>query len=76
MWVLAELRSLPEAATGGQAVERIHAALVLGTHGDWSSVQGRLRLASLDWRDLLVGAGLGHDNWPVLLDEALGTGSE
>ena len=32
----------------------------------------RLELAGIDWRDLLVGAGLGDEDWPRRLDEALG----
>lgn len=69
--VLSELRALPASVIGGQAPERIHAALVIRTGGDWQAFQGMLRLAHEDWRDLLVAADLGHDNWPRLLDAAL-----
>jgi hypothetical protein len=68
--VLAELRALPSELIGGQDTERIQAALVLG--GSWSDFQLRLITARADWRDLLMGAGLGHQDWRARLDEVLG----
>lgn len=70
--LLSELRDLPASVVGRQDPERIQAALVIRTGGDWQAFQGMLRLAHEDWRDLLVAAGLGHDDWPSVLDEVLG----
>jgi hypothetical protein len=70
--VLAELRGLPDTVTGGQDVERIQAALVIGTGGDWQAFQAMLRLAHTDWRDLLVNAELADGDWPARLDDVLG----
>ena len=74
--VLSELRELPDAVMGGQDPERIQAALVIRTGGDRQEFQAMLRLASEDWRDLLVAADLDHDTWPGLLDKVLGRGGE
>ena len=71
--VLSELRELPEEVIGGQDPERIQASLVIGTAGDWYMFQQRLTLARSDWRDALVGPGLGDEDWPTRLDALLGT---
>ncbi len=70
--VLEELRGLPEAVSAGQNPERILAALVLGSGGDWATFQRQLQLVNADWRDALVGAGLGDANWRERLNEELG----
>jgi hypothetical protein len=71
--VLSELRELPEQVIGGQDPERIQAALVIRTAGDWHRFQQYLALAKSDWRDALVGAGLANQDWPSHLDALLGT---
>lgn len=71
--VLAELRAMPEEVIGGQDPERIQASLVIRTAGDWYKFQQCLTLAKSDWRDALVGAGLGDEDWPSHLDALLGT---
>ena len=70
--VLSELRDLPASVVGGQDPERIQAALVIRTGGDWQEFQGMLRLAHEDWRDLLVASDLGNDDWPHVLNKVLG----
>lgn len=70
--VLAELRALPDVAVGLQDAERIQAALVIRTGGDWDAFQSMLRLVDQDWRDALVAGGLAHGDWPERLDEVLG----
>ena len=72
--VLEELRDLPDGLIGGQDPERIQSSLVIQTGGDWYAFQERLELAHTDWRDSLVGAGLGDEDWPIRLTEVLGTG--
>lgn len=71
--MLAELRELPEQVIGRQDPERIHAALVIRTAGDWYQFQQYVALAKSDWRDALVGAGLANGDWPTQLDALLGT---
>jgi len=67
--VLDELRSLPAEVVGGQDPERIQASLVIRTGGDWDAFQRLLVLARTDWRDALVGAGLGNADWPERLED-------
>lgn len=70
--VLSALGELPASVLGGQDPERIQAALVIRSGGDWARVDGMLRLAQEDWRDLLVAADLGNADWPAVLDDVLG----
>ena len=70
--VLSALGDLPASVLGGQDPERVQAALVIRSGGDWSRVEGMLRLAQEDWRDLLVAAELGNADWPSVLDDVLG----
>lgn len=70
--VLAVLRELPPEVIGGQDVERVQAAMVLHAAGDWAHVEDNLAVARRDWRDGLVGGGLGNVDWPQRLDEELG----
>lgn len=70
--VLEELRDLPDGVLGGQDPERIQASLLIKAGGDWYAFQQRLRLAESDWRDSLVGAGLGNEDWRSRLDDVLG----
>lgn len=70
--VLRVLSDLPDSAAGGQDPERIMAAMVLGAGGSWDAFIQRVDLAERDWRDLLMGADLGHQDWPERLDQMLG----
>ncbi|HWO60291.1 MAG TPA: hypothetical protein VNO31_09680 [Umezawaea sp.] len=56
----------------GQGAERLGAAAVILAEGDVHEFRSAVRLANLDWRDLLVAGGLAHENWPDVLDEVLG----
>ncbi|MFD5146017.1 hypothetical protein [Streptomyces sp. NPDC058401] len=56
----------------GTTPERLTAAVVFFARGDVRRVRSAVRLASTDWRDLLMAADLGHENWPARLDEELG----
>jgi hypothetical protein len=71
--VLEVLRTLPEHVVGDQDPERIQASLVIGTAGDWYAFQRVVHLVHSDWRDALVGAGLGDEDWRHRLDDVLGT---
>lgn len=52
--------------------ERVQAAIVLSASGDLDSVGRAHDLALLDWRDVLMNAGLGHEGWRIKLDAELG----
>lgn len=52
-----------------QVPERILAAIAFVA--DRQSLPEALELARTDWRDLLVSAGLGDDDWPEVLNRVL-----
>lgn len=56
---------------GPEAGERVHAAVVLASHGDLEMLEEQSRLAELDWRDVLVSADLADDDWDERLDRAV-----
>jgi hypothetical protein len=56
--------------------ERLQAALVLGSGGQWSRFEQQLRRLELDWRDVLVAGGLAGDDWPARLSAELPPGDE
>jgi len=53
-------------------IERLTAAVVLAADGTLEGIDSAFELAEQDWRDLLVAAGLAHEDWPELLDLRLG----
>jgi RimJ/RimL family protein N-acetyltransferase len=55
-----------------QSRERIQAAIVLAAAGDADAFDYAVSLAERDWRDVLVGAGLGNGDWPARLTDELG----
>lgn len=55
-----------------QVPERIQAAIVICAAGDLGAFDYAVRLASRDWRDVLVAARLGNLDWPARLDTELG----
>lgn len=69
--VIDALRNLPPEAMGRQDPERIQAALVVRTGGDWERFTQMRDLALIDWRDALVAGGLANERWPQRLDEIL-----
>ena len=59
--------------TGGwpaHAIERIQVAALKLSGGDFAALIEAVRIANIDWRDVLVAAGFGHDTraheswWP------------
>jgi hypothetical protein len=74
--VLEHLGTIPQSLPLGssQDPERMQAAVVLPARGNFEAFLGLLRLAEEDWRDALVGAGLGDCDWAARLDDELGTG--
>jgi hypothetical protein len=57
---------------GGQDVERIQAAMVLGAAGEWNRFMAMVRLLRIDWRDLLVCGRLENADWAERLTAELG----
>lgn len=51
--------------------ERLLTAALVIADGDVNRFRSAIRLARTDWRDLLVAGGLGHADWPQVLDEEL-----
>jgi hypothetical protein len=47
--------------------ERIQLAAILRSGGRLSALREAVTLAEVDWRDLLVAAGLEHADWPEVL---------
>lgn len=73
--VLDLLASLPREAGYDHEIhasERVQAAVVLFAAGNLRRLQQALDLAKADWRDLLMAADLGTDQWPAKLDSELG----
>jgi hypothetical protein len=57
-----------------QALERLHAAILLGAQGDHVGVKRMSELVRTDWRDALVAADLADQDWHQRLDVELGSG--
>jgi hypothetical protein len=49
--------------------DRVHLAVLKLSAGNVMELARALDIARIDWRDTLVGAGMGHDNWPDILRE-------
>ena len=56
--VLRHLRTLADTAYGDQSGERVEAAVVLASRGQWGRFKSMLQLLRLDWRDVLMAAAL------------------
>jgi len=69
--VLLQLVALAD-SSGRSLPERVQAAAVLVADGDYEAFGEALALARIDWRDLLVAAGLAEEDWPAELDYRLG----
>jgi hypothetical protein len=50
----------------------VQAAIVLLAAGDWRALERAAKDAEIDWRDVLVAADLGYEDWPTRLDDMLG----
>jgi hypothetical protein len=68
--VVYRLSVLPDTS---QSAERIQAAMVLRSDGNWERFLYELELVQTDWRDTLMGTGLEHEDYGVRLDQLLGT---
>lgn len=69
--VARSLAGLPADAFGGQDQERVMAGVILASDGQWERFRAALRLATVDWRDVLVAGGLADADWPARLEAEL-----
>lgn len=53
--------------------ERVEAAVLVLAGGNRSLLLQAGALAEADWRDVLVAAGLAHEDWPQQVDALLGS---
>jgi len=53
-------------------LERIQAAIVLAAGPDSDRLERMAALAEIDWRDVLVAAGLANEDWRDRVTDALG----
>ena len=64
--------SVAEMVAAASESERIQAAVVFCARGDLDRLRAACELTKRDWRDVLAGAGLAHEDWPSRLDTELG----
>ena len=65
------LAGLDADAFGRQDPERVQAAVVLASGGEWEKFMRVFRLIEVDWRDVLVAGGLANADWPDRLNVEL-----
>lgn len=64
--------SVAEMVAAASEAERIQAGVVFCGRGHLDRLRDACELARLDWRDVLVGAGLADEDWRSRLDTELG----
>ena len=67
--VVSRLSALPETS---QSAERIQAAMIVRSGGNWERFLYEIELVQVDWRDTLMGTGLEREDYKVRLDQLLG----
>ncbi|MCX5524035.1 hypothetical protein OG342_14345 [Streptomyces bobili] len=72
--VLSMLHEVERESFGGDAGERLLAAVILVSRGDIDRLVMALELMAEDWRDLLMDAGLESEDWASRLDEFFDSG--
>ena len=50
--------------------DRVHLAILKLAEGRLAEFEDALEQAAIDWRDVLMAAGLGHADWPEVLRAA------
>jgi hypothetical protein len=56
------LEGLTAGECGGQDPERVKAAVVLFSRGQWERFPDMIEQLEVDWRDVLVAGGLAHED--------------
>ena len=67
--VVSRLSALPGTS---ESPERIQAAIVVRSAGNFARFLSELELVETDWRDTLMGSGFEHADNPAQLDRVLG----
>jgi len=67
--VISRLSTLPDTS---QSAERIQAAMIVCSGGNFERFMSEVELVQLDWRDTLMGSGLEHADYEEQLDHLLG----
>lgn len=67
---LLEATAIPFLETPGRERDRVHLAILLRAQGDFDQFARSLATAAIDYRDLLMAAGMGHADWPHVLQAA------
>ena len=52
------------------------AAILIFVMRNVTNIAGTIRSVTVDWRDLLIGAGLADDDWPSRVEELLNSGNK
>jgi hypothetical protein len=66
-YVLAKLSSTPLPMARSGPPPRVHLAVIWLSKGDRKSFDYQIDGAACDWRDTLVEAGLGNEDWPQIV---------
>lgn len=61
---------VPESDAAGR--ERIQTAVLMVAAGDLGRLERQAREVAIDWRDVLMAADLGFDDWPARVEAFLG----
>jgi hypothetical protein len=72
----AEVVIAASAVARAASCERTQAAIVLWAGGDLGRLRDAADMALIDWRDVLVRAGLADDDWPERIEAEFGTSDE
>lgn len=65
------LAELPPDLVGGQDGDRVLAAVVLSSKGQWRRFVDAVAMLKMGWRDALVSGGLANEDWREKLEVAL-----
>lgn len=71
--VVRVVTDLSPEALGRQDSERVLAAVVVSSQGEWWRFEDAVATLNMDWRDALVSGGLAHEDWRERLEAALGS---
>jgi hypothetical protein len=58
-------------SSDGSARERMQAAVLIVAEGRMDRLEHQAREVDVDWRDVLMAADLGFDDWPMRVDAFL-----
>jgi hypothetical protein len=74
--IISEIGALDEGDFDYQDLDRIAAAILIFVMRNVTNHAEIIRSVTVDWRDLLMGAGLTGDDWPSRVEELLNFGNK